>query len=61
MGRKRRQGNTTPQKTNNNIIEDLVSSKEDKFLVDDISRMLLRMFSELKEEHKEEGHTKTTQ
>jgi molybdenum-dependent DNA-binding transcriptional regulator ModE len=49
MGRKRRQGNMTPQKTNNNIIEDLVESKGDESPVTDIRRMIIRMFNELKE------------
>jgi hypothetical protein len=39
----------TPQKTNNNVIEDLVESERDEFPVADI-RKIRRMFSELKED-----------
>jgi hypothetical protein len=53
MGRKRRQGNTTHQKTNNSIIEDLVESRGDESPIADIRRMVIRMFNKLKEELKE--------
>jgi hypothetical protein len=51
MGRKRRQGNMTPQKTSNNIIEDLVESEGDETPVADLRRIMINMFNELKEEH----------
>jgi hypothetical protein len=47
-GRKRKQENMSPQKTNNNIIEDLVESEGDEFPVSDIRRVI-RMFNELRE------------
>jgi hypothetical protein len=53
MGRKRRQRNKTPQKANNNIIEDLVESKGDKFPVADLKLMMRRKSNELEEELKE--------
>jgi hypothetical protein len=43
----------TPQKTNNNIIEDVVESEGDASPVAYLRRMMIRMFSELKEELKE--------
>jgi hypothetical protein len=49
IGRKRRQGNMTPQKTNNNIIEDTVESEGHEFPVTD----LRGMFNEFKEEFEE--------
>jgi hypothetical protein len=52
MGRKRRQGNVTPQKSNNNIIEDLMERKGDESLVADLKRMI-RKFKELEGELKE--------
>jgi hypothetical protein len=52
MGRKRRQGNMTPQKANNNIIEDLMERERDESLVDDLRRTMIRMFNELEEELK---------
>jgi hypothetical protein len=54
MGRKTRRGNTIPQKTNNNIIQDLVECEGDEFPVADLRRMI-RMINELKEEFKENG------
>jgi hypothetical protein len=54
IGRKRRQENTTPQKSNNNIIEDLIKSEGDESPVADVRRMIIRMFNELKEELKAE-------
>jgi hypothetical protein len=53
MGRKRRQGNMTPQKANNNIIEDLMESKVDESPVADLKRMKIRKFNKLEEELKE--------
>jgi hypothetical protein len=52
MERKRRQGNRTPQKTNNNKIQDLVESEEDESPISDLRRMMIRMFNELKKTHK---------
>jgi hypothetical protein len=43
----------TSQKTNNNIIEELVESERDDCAVADVRRMVLRMFNELKEELKD--------
>jgi hypothetical protein len=45
MRRKRSQGNITPQKTNNNMIEDLVENEGDESPVDDFRRMMIRMFN----------------
>jgi hypothetical protein len=53
MGGKRKQGNMTPQKTDNNIIEDLVKSERDESPVTYFRRTMIRMFNELKEELKE--------
>jgi hypothetical protein len=53
MGEKRRQVNITPQKTNNHIIEDLVENEGNEFSVADVRRMMVTMFSKLKEELKE--------
>jgi tRNA uridine 5-carbamoylmethylation protein Kti12 len=50
MQRKRRQGNTTPQKSQNNRIGDLVESEGDEVLVVDLRRLMIRMFNKLKEE-----------
>jgi hypothetical protein len=50
MGRKTRHGNTTPQKTNSNIIQDLVESEGDESSVADNRKMMIRMFNVLKEE-----------
>jgi hypothetical protein len=44
MGRQRRQGNITPQKINNDIIEDLVESEGDESPVADFRRIMTRMF-----------------
>jgi hypothetical protein len=54
MWRKRRQENMTPQKTNNNIIEDLVESERDKSPVAGVRRMMIRMVNELNEKLKED-------
>jgi molybdenum-dependent DNA-binding transcriptional regulator ModE len=48
MKRKRRQGIITPQKTNNNIIEDLVKSEGDESTVADLGRTMIEMFNGLK-------------
>jgi hypothetical protein len=40
----------TPQKINNNIIEDLVESEREESPVAYIRRMKIRMFNELKED-----------
>jgi hypothetical protein len=48
MGKERRQGSKTPQKTNNNIIKDLVDSEADESPAADMRRMLIIMFNELK-------------
>jgi hypothetical protein len=52
MERKRREGNRTPQKTNNNKIEDLVESEEDESPVSDLRRMMIRMFNKFKKTQK---------
>jgi hypothetical protein len=51
MGRKRSQGH--PQKTSNNIKEDMVESEGDESPVTDLRKMMIRMFSKLKEDLKE--------
>jgi hypothetical protein len=51
---KRKQWNMAPQKTNNNIVEDLVESEGDESPVADIKRMVIRMFNELREELKKD-------
>jgi hypothetical protein len=51
-GEKKKQGNRTHQKSNNNKIEDLVESEEDESPVSDLRRMMIRMFNELKKTHK---------
>jgi hypothetical protein len=40
IGRKRRQGDTTPQKSNNNIIEDLVESEGEESPGAEIGRII---------------------
>jgi hypothetical protein len=52
MGTKR-EGNTTPQLANSNIIEDLMESEGDESPVADLKRMMIRKFNELEEELKE--------
>jgi hypothetical protein len=52
MGRKRRQGNTTPQKANNNMIEDWMESKGDESPIADLKTVMIRKFQELGEELK---------
>jgi hypothetical protein len=42
MWRKRRNGNLTPQKTDNNIIVNLVESEGDESPVADIRRIMIR-------------------
>jgi hypothetical protein len=44
--------NRTPQKTNNNKIEDLVEIQDDESPVSDLRRMMIRMFNEFKKTHK---------
>jgi hypothetical protein len=39
----------TPQKTNKNVIDDLVESEEDESPVAHLRRMMIRMFNDLKE------------
>jgi hypothetical protein len=39
MGRRRRQENKTPQKTNSNSIEDLLENKGTEYSVADLSKM----------------------
>jgi hypothetical protein len=43
---RRRQWNTTPQKTNNNEIEDTVENEVNEYLVEDPTRMLISMSNE---------------
>jgi hypothetical protein len=52
MGRRRRQGNITPQKTNNSI-ENLVENEENEHPVADRSRMMISMSNATIENHKE--------
>jgi hypothetical protein len=40
----------TPQKTNNNMIEDMVETEVEESPIADIRRMLINMFNELKED-----------
>jgi hypothetical protein len=47
MERKRRQGNKTPQKANNNIIVDLMERKGDKFPLSDLKRMMIKKFQQV--------------
>jgi hypothetical protein len=56
MGRKRSQGNTTPQEPSNNNNRGCGRSEEDESPFADLRRMMLRMLNELEEEH-----AKTTQ
>jgi molybdenum-dependent DNA-binding transcriptional regulator ModE len=58
MGTRRRQGNVTPQKANNNIIEDLMGSEEGESQVADLKRMMIRKFNELEEELKKKNMQK---
>jgi flagellar capping protein FliD len=51
MGRRRRQGNPTPQKSNNSI-EDLVGNEENKYPVPDTNRMVINITNELNDIHK---------
>jgi uncharacterized protein YpuA (DUF1002 family) len=48
MGR-RRLGNTIPQKTNNNSVQNLVESEGNESPVADPSRLMIKMSNELKE------------
>jgi hypothetical protein len=54
-GKKRRQRNMTPQKANDNTIEDLVDSEGEEPPVSEVRRMMMRMFNKLKEELKEDN------
>jgi hypothetical protein len=54
MGRRRKQGNTVPQKADNNSIDHLLKGEGNEFPVADPSRMIIGMFNELKEVFKEE-------
>jgi hypothetical protein len=47
MRRKRRQGNMTPQKSYNNLKEDLMESEGYESPVADLKRMMRRKFNEL--------------
>jgi hypothetical protein len=49
MGKKRRQGNMTPQKAHNNATDDLMDSERDESPVPGVIRMMIRMFNELNE------------
>jgi hypothetical protein len=48
-GKKRRLRNTTPRKTNDSIIQELVGSEVDESTVANVRRMMIRMFDELEE------------
>jgi hypothetical protein len=54
MGKKRKQGNMSPQKAHNLRIEDLVNSEGDEFPVAEVRRMMIKMFNEFNEEFKED-------
>jgi hypothetical protein len=43
MGRKRRQGNMTPQKAKNNLVEDYMESEGGESSVADLRRMMIRI------------------
>jgi cell division ATPase FtsA len=51
MGRRRRPGNLTPQKTNNSI-EELMGNEESEYLVPDPKRTMINITSELSDAHK---------
>jgi hypothetical protein len=51
MGR-RRQGNSTPQKTNNSL-EDLVGNEENEYVAPHPNRMIITMSNEFIDTHKE--------
>jgi hypothetical protein len=51
MGGRRRQGNLTPQKTNNSI-EELVGNEENEYSVPDPNRTMLIMTNEPNDVHK---------
>jgi hypothetical protein len=53
MGRKRTKGGMTPQKTNNNIKEDLVEREGDESPGADLRIMMIRLSNAFKEELKE--------
>jgi hypothetical protein len=44
---KKKAGNTTPQKANNNVIEDLMESDGNESPVADLRTMMVRIFEEL--------------
>jgi hypothetical protein len=50
MGRRRRQGNSTPQKDNS--IEDLVGNEENEYSVPDSNRTVINITNELSDIHK---------
>jgi hypothetical protein len=52
MKRRRMEGNSTPQKTNNST-EDLVGNEENEYPVPDPNRMMINMSNELNDNHKE--------
>jgi hypothetical protein len=60
MGRKRKQGNITPQKMNNKVIEDLVENEGDEFPVAVLRRMMVRIFNELRKDLKKNMKKNTT-
>jgi hypothetical protein len=45
MGRKRKKGNKTPQKINNNPIEDLLKNEGNEYPVADPSKMMISSMS----------------
>jgi hypothetical protein len=51
MGRKRRPGNPTPQKTNNSI-EDLVGNEQNEYPVPYPNRTMISITNELSDAHK---------
>jgi hypothetical protein len=50
MGRRRRQGNCTPQ--NNNSMEDLVVNEENEYLVQDLNNTKISVINELSDTNK---------
>jgi hypothetical protein len=51
--KKKKAGSMTPQKTSNNIIEDLAGSEGVESPIAGLRGMMIRMFNELKEDIKE--------
>jgi hypothetical protein len=52
MGRRRKQGNSTPQKSNNST-ENLVGNEENEYPVPYHNRMMISMYNELSDDYKD--------